>query len=111
MKTMLNISLLIVSFAASAFCLWAASHSSWPMAILAIWGFSLINNMPFSLMHEAVHGAASESPRINRIIGTIASWAFPTSFLMQKTAHLGHHQRNRTDDEMYDYYLRVTKRK
>ena len=30
---------------------------------------------------------------------------FPTSFSMQRTAHLGHHARNRTDQELYDYYL------
>lgn len=105
MKTLLNLVLLLVSFALSALCLWTASHASWPMVILAIWGFSLINNMPFSLMHEAVHGAASPNKTLNRLIGTVSGWAFPTSFLMQKTAHLGHHQRNRTDDELYDYYL------
>ena len=24
---------------------------------------------------------------------------------MQRVAHVGHHQRNRTDQELYDYYL------
>ena len=29
----------------------------------------------------------------------------PTSFSMQRVAHLGHHRRNRTDQDLYDYYL------
>ena len=105
MRFALNFSLLLISLAISAACLWIASHSQWYWAIAAIWFFALINNMPFAVMHEAVHGVAAKSERGNRIIGTIASWAFPTSFLLQQQAHLDHHRRNRTDEELYDYYL------
>ena len=105
MRTWLNSALLIASMAVSATCLWAASHLDWYYAVLAIWFYSQINNMPFALMHEAVHGIASASRTINTIIGTVAGWAFPTSFSMQCMAHIGHHRRNRTDQELYDYYL------
>jgi fatty acid desaturase len=57
------------------------------------------------MMHEAVHGLGAKSPIANRLIGVVSGWAFPTSFLMQRLAHNGHHQRNRTDQELYDYYL------
>ncbi|RIX47520.1 MAG: fatty acid desaturase [Rhodocyclales bacterium GT-UBC] len=105
MKTVLNSCLLVLSLSLSAGSLWAASHLDLPYAVLAIWFFALINNMPFALMHEAVHGIAADAPRLNALIGTIAGWAFPTSFTMQRAAHIGHHQRNRTDQELYDYYL------
>jgi fatty acid desaturase len=105
MTTLLNASLLIVSMLLSAASLWAASHLAWGYAALAIWFFALINNMPFALMHEAVHGIAARSLRANATIGVVAGWAFPTSFAMQRIAHLGHHRRNRTDRELYDYYL------
>lgn len=105
MTTLFNSFLLIISMALAAASLWAASHLTWAYAVLAIWFFALINNMPFALMHEAVHGIAAHSRPANAVIGIIAGWAFPTSFSMQRVAHLGHHRRNRTDRELYDYYL------
>lgn len=105
MRTWLNSFLLVLSLSLSAGSLWAASHLELAYALLAIWFFSLINNMPFALMHEAVHGVAAESRAANALIGTLAGWAFPTSFSMQRVAHIGHHRRNRTDAELYDYYL------
>ncbi len=105
MRTLLSSTLLILSLSLSAASLWAASHLDLVYALLAIWFFALVNNMPFALMHEAVHGVAADSRRINAFIGTLSGWAFPTSFTMQREAHVGHHQRNRTDLELYDYYL------
>lgn len=101
----LNALLLFVSLSASATCLWLASHASWWVAALAVWAYALINNLPFSLMHEAVHGIAAAGRRTNAAVGIVAGWAFPTSFRLQQVAHLGHHRRNRTDAELYDYYL------
>lgn len=101
----LNFAILALSLAATWICLWAASHSVWWLALLAVWWFSLVNMLPFSLMHEAVHGAGSPSKIANYLLGLIGGMAFGTSFSMQTVAHLGHHRRNRTDDELYDYYL------
>lgn len=105
MPGMLNSTILFLSLAVSWLCLWAASHSTTGWALLAIWFFSLVNNTPFALMHEAVHGVACASPKRNEWLGIISGWAFPTSFSMQRIAHIGHHQRNRSDQELYDYYL------
>lgn len=105
MRGMLNTVILLLSLAASALCLWAASHLSLGFALLAVWMFSLVANTPFALMHEAVHGVACSSPRRNELLGIVSGWAFPTSFSMQRLAHEGHHRRNRTDQELYDYYL------
>ncbi len=105
MRSLLNIIILLLSLAASALCLWVASHLDVGFALLAIWLFSLISNAPFAMMHEAVHDVACASPRCNELLGIVSGWAFPTSFSMQRLAHIGHHQRNRTDQELYDYYL------
>ncbi len=105
MRSALNIIILLLSLAASALCLWAASHLDVGYALVAIWLFSLISNTPFAMMHEAVHDVACASPRGNELLGIVSGWAFPTSFSMQRLAHIGHHQRNRTDQELYDYYL------
>lgn len=101
----LNSALLVLSLAASWSCLWAASHLSLGFALVAAWLFSLVNNTTFALMHEAVHGLSAKSARRNALLGILAGLAFPTSFSMQRAAHMGHHQRNRTDQELYDYYL------
>jgi fatty acid desaturase len=101
----MNTIILLASFAILCACLWAASHLGTPAMLLAAWLFCLFANTPFALMHEAVHGVASASPRWNTFLGIVAGWAFPTSFCMQRVAHLGHHRRNRTDQELYDYYL------
>ena len=101
----INTAILLLSLATTWLCLWVASHLAIGWALLAAWLFSLVANAPFALMHEAVHGVACRSRRGNFLLGMVAGWAFPTSFSMQRTAHIGHHQRNRTDLELYDYYL------
>jgi fatty acid desaturase len=73
--------------------------------LLAAAAFAFVNNVPFALMHEAVHGVGARTPQRNYALGLFASWMFPTSFTMQTAAHLGHHVRNRTDQDLYDYYL------
>lgn len=105
MPGLLNTTLLLLSLATTWLCLWSASHLEPGVALLAAWVFSLVANTPFALMHEAVHGVAAASPRVNALLGIVSGWAFPTSFAMQHTAHVGHHRRNRTDAELYDYYL------
>jgi len=101
----LNWLILAATALATSACLWAASHAPWWGTVAAAVAFAFLNNTPFALMHEAVHGVAAATPRRNYVLGLLAGWLFPTSFSMQRTAHLGHHARNRTDRELYDYYL------
>ena len=105
MAGLLNTAILALSLAALWLCQWAASHLSVGYTLLAVWVFSLVANTPFAIMHEAVHGVASRNRRWNELLGFVAGWAFPTSFSMQRVAHEGHHRRNRTDFDLYDYYL------
>lgn len=101
----LNIAVFVVTQLAIWGLLWLASHSSLGWALLSAWAFSLVNNTNFSLMHEAVHGIFSRNRVRNYLFGTLCAPTFPTSFTLQKIAHLGHHRRNRTDRDLYDYYL------
>jgi len=105
MPSIINPLILFFSLVASWLCLWTVSHASVGFALVAVWLFSLVGNTPFALMHEAVHGVGCSSKRGNELLGIVSGWAFPTSFAMQRMAHIGHHQRNRTDQELYDYYL------
>jgi fatty acid desaturase len=85
--------------------LWTASHMSIGFALLAAWFFAMFNHVPFSLLHESVHGVLLKNKKSNYLFGVICGAFFPTSQTLQKVAHLGHHRRNRTNSEMYDYYL------
>lgn len=105
MPERLNWLILALSAFATAACLWLASHATWWLAIPAVIVFAFVNNTPFCLMHEAVHGVGAASAKRNYALGVLAGCLFPTSFSLQRIAHLGHHKRNRTDQEMYDYYL------
>ncbi|MCB1049929.1 MAG: fatty acid desaturase [Acidobacteria bacterium] len=65
--------------------------------------FGLINNTQFSLLHEAVHGTLHPNRKINDWLGRWLAAFFPTGFSLQRTFHLGHHQRNRSPVEQFDY--------
>ena len=100
-----NLVLFFVTLAVNIFLLWAASHLGVVFAGISIFLFAHTHNTMFSLLHEAVHGIFLKNKFINNIFGTLAAATFPTSFTVQKISHLGHHKRNRTDKEIYDYYL------
>ena len=95
----------LFAFAASWLTLWGASHGAPWVVALSVWGFVIANFALFALMHEATHGQAANSRRWNALIGTVCGWAFPQSFTLQRQAHMGHHRRNRSDEDLYDYYL------
>jgi len=100
-----NVLLFLLIIPVTWVLLWVASHASLGWALAAAWVFSLANHLPFSLLHEAVHDIFSANKFRNTLFGTLSAAAFPTSFTLQKIAHLGHHRRNRTDQDLYDYYL------
>ena len=101
----LNSAIGIVAVAIAMACLWLASHAPWPVALAAAVVFSFANNTIFSLLHECVHGCFHSRQRVNDAAGVLFAAFFPTAFTIQRVSHFGHHRRNRTDLELYDYYL------
>lgn len=103
--TALNILIQIAASFTSLFCLWIAAHSdSWITKIAAAVVFSFSNNTLFSLLHESVHRCYSKNKFVNELAGNLSAAFFPTALVFQRTCHLGHHLRNRTDHEMFDMY-------
>ena len=104
-SSQLNVAILIFSSSLSITCLYAAEKSTHLLFTL-LWAilFSFSNNTLFSLLHEAVHGVMHSDRKWNIWLGRISALFFPTSFTLQQIYHLGHHRRNRTDDEMFDLY-------
>ena len=101
----LNVALATAAVAVALTLLWVASHvESWIGRILAAVAFSFVNNTIFSLLHEAVHGVFHRRRGVNDAFGVVTAAFFPTGFTFQRICHLGHHARNRTDAELFDYY-------
>jgi fatty acid desaturase len=99
----LNIALAVAAYAAAAGCLWLASRGG-PRAVVAAVAFSYVGNTVFSLLHESVHGIFHPTRGVNEGFGRVSAALFPTGLTFQRVCHLGHHRRNRTDAELYDYY-------
>jgi len=89
-----------------AACIAAARHDLawWQLAVLAA-VFGLIMNSVYAIIHEADHGMLFAGRRLNDASGILMSLFFPAPFHLLRQGHLGHHQRNRSDDEAFDLYF------
>src|SRR5215468_11644785 len=102
----LNLVIAVAAIAVAVACLWSAAHAPhWTVLALAAFVFSFANNTIFSLQHECVHGTFHPNRRVNELAGVLFAAFFPTAFAIQRISHFGHHRRNRSDLELYDYYL------
>ncbi len=102
----LNLALTAAAVPAALGLLWLASHTeSWGWRLGAAFAFSFVNNTIFSLLHESVHGIFHPRRGVNDAFGRLTAAFFPTGFTFQRVCHLGHHRRNRTDVELFDYFL------
>lgn len=101
----LNLVLALVAYASAAALLVSASRGGWAVMLAAAVAFSFVGNTIFSLLHESVHGLFHRRRAVNEAFGCLSAAFFPTGFSFQRVCHLGHHRRNRTRAELFDYYL------
>jgi fatty acid desaturase len=87
-------------------CFWSAAFVSnwWAMAAIAV-AFGVLMNSVYSIIHEAEHAMLFESRRLNEWAGIMMALLFPAPFHLLRQGHLGHHMRNRSDDEAFDLYF------
>lgn len=76
----------------------------WPLVALAM-AYGIAMNTGYALIHEAEHGILHPDPRINDGCGVVLALFFPAPFHLLRQGHLGHHLRNRSDDEAFDFYV------
>jgi fatty acid desaturase len=100
----LNLVLVVLVHAALLALFWSASRLAWPYAIPIGIAASFLFLTNYALLHEACHAGLNASPRMNQALGTACGALFPVSFTFLKVAHRVHHDNNRTDYEMFDYY-------
>jgi fatty acid desaturase len=89
---------------AAAFFLLRIVDVGWQLAALAA-GFAILMNSVYATMHEAEHGILLRSRRWNDLVGVVLGLFVPVPFHLARQGHLGHHQRNRSDDEAFDFYF------
>lgn len=102
----LNLLLATLQMAGALAVLTLASrtHRALPLILLAI-SFAFVMQMGFCVAHEAVHRKLHGNARVNLGVGIVMFSLFPGSFHFFQVAHLIHHRRNRSDDELEDYVL------
>ena len=102
----LNLAIIIGQLLAMAACFFGASrvHSGWSLAGLALI-FGIVMNSVYSIIHEAEHAILFPNRRWNDLAGSLMALFFPAPFHLLRQGHLGHHFRNRSDDEAFDFYF------
>lgn len=67
--------------------------------------YAIFMNTGYSLIHEAEHGLLQERENLNHFFGAALALFFPAPYHLLRQGHLGHHLRNRSDDEAFDLYI------
>lgn len=67
--------------------------------------FGLLGNSIYATIHEAEHGILHPIRWINDTVGVLLALLFPAPFHLIRQGHIGHHRRNRSDDEAFDLYF------
>eukprot|EP01031_Cornospumella_fuschlensis_P048484 gene48484-59376_t len=85
--------------------LWGAAQAQgvWLLAVAA--GYGLVMNSAYAMLHEAEHGMLHPRRWLNDGVGAVLALFFPAPFHLIRQGHLGHHLRNRSDDEAFDFYF------
>lgn len=87
-------------------CIATVSHigGGWPLLLLAV-AFGILMNSVYSIIHEAEHGMLFSHRGWNDFVGCVMALFFPAPYHLIRQGHLGHHLRNRSDDEAFDFYF------
>jgi fatty acid desaturase len=102
----LNIGLATLVVVACLTLLWASGQvrNWWALGLLSA-AYAFVMTTGYALCHEAEHDILHPKKAVNDVAGMIVSLFFPASFQLRRQGHIGHHLRNRTDDEAFDLYF------
>lgn len=102
----LNLAIMIAQLFCIAVCLFAVSHAQGAAALLLLAVmFGVLMNSVYSIIHEAEHAILFSNRLWNNMAGSFMALFFPAPFHLIRQGHLGHHLRNRSDDEAFDLYF------
>jgi fatty acid desaturase len=102
----LNLGIAAVQLAALCAILWAAGRvHGWGWVALLSLAYGIVMNSGYAMLHEAEHNLLHPNPKVNQTVGTLLALFFPAPFHLIRQGHIGHHVRNRSDDEAFDLYF------
>jgi len=101
-----NLLIIAVQLAATFSIFYAAACATaiWQVFLLAA-AFGIVGNSIYSVIHEAEHRMLYPGRRVNDFLGAAMALLFPAPYHLIRQGHIGHHQRNRSDDEAFDLYF------
>ena len=73
--------------------------------MVVVVAFALVMNSVYATIHEAEHRMLFSNRQFNETAGVLLALFFPAPFHLLRQGHLGHHLRNRSDDEAFDLYF------
>ena len=102
----LNAAIVCAQIALFVAVFWMASQAAtWTYVFSLSLVFAVLGNSIYAIAHEAEHGILFSNRRANDLVGSTMMLLFPASFHLLRQSHLGHHFRNRSDDEAFDFYF------
>jgi fatty acid desaturase len=102
----LNLGIAAVQLALLCLILWAAGRvHSWSAVAALSLAYGIVMNSAYAMLHEAEHNLLHPNRTVNQVVGTILALFFPAPFHLIRQGHIGHHIRNRSDDEAFDLYF------
>ncbi|HXG52524.1 MAG TPA: fatty acid desaturase [candidate division Zixibacteria bacterium] len=102
----LNLAILAAQLVALPALLYLAGQvENWLGLVAVALCYGIAMNSGYALLHEAEHNLFHPDPRINQLGGILLALFFPAPFHLLRQGHLGHHLRNRSDDEAFDFYF------
>ena len=102
----LNLAISAVQLVALSSILWAAGRvNGWGWVALLSLAYGITMNSAYAMLHEAEHNLLHPDGRINQLVGAGLALFFPAPFHLIRQGHIGHHIRNRSDDEAFDLYF------
>jgi fatty acid desaturase len=86
--------------------LWASGqvHTGWGLVLLAA-AYGVVMNSGYGMLHEAEHNLLHPNAIVNQTAGVLLALFFPAPFHLLRQGHIGHHIRNRSDDDAFDLYF------
>jgi fatty acid desaturase len=102
----LNLAVAAVQLVALCALLWAAGRvHDWAGVALLSLAYGVVMNSGYAMLHEAEHNLLHPNRFVNQTVGAILALFFPAPFHLIRQGHIGHHIRNRSDDEAFDLYF------
>jgi fatty acid desaturase len=101
-----NLAIVIAQLIAAGACFGLASWvDAWWAVLLVAMAFGVVMNSVYSVVHEAEHAMLLPHSATNDGVGAFMAMLFPAPFHLLRQGHIGHHLRNRSDDEAFDLYF------